>query len=355
MCVFFYVERYVIIHINLFTFVKNIGLKRRYKILLNYIIGPVLFLVLSFSIYKKIKAQENLPETWNVLKESLYEQWPLLLLMIALMIVNWTFEAKKWQILISPVQRVSLFKGFKAVLSGLSFGLFIPNGMGEYLGRMLYLNEGNRLKSIAVSFMGSLSQLLITLITGVLGLYYLMFVKDINVAGATGLSFIWFKALLYAVFIAIAFFLFLYFKIGWVSGFFQNIPFVYKHRFLIEALKTFDTPTLFKVLFVSLLRFSVFVLQYLLMFYLFKVEIALASAISSICVMFLLIAIVPTIPIAELGVRGEISLIIFGMLSTNTIGILSATVLIWLINLIAPAMIGSLFVLSVKVFKKNGS
>lgn len=332
---------------------KYWGLKKKYKILLNYIIGPVLFVVLSFSIYRKIKAQDNLPQTWEIIKQSITEQWPLLLLMILLMIVNWTFEAKKWQELIRPVQKVSLFTGFKAVLSGLSFGLFIPNGMGEYLGRMIYLNEGNRLKSVAVSFMGSLSQVLITLISGMIGLFYIIYGEQVNIAGAAGLSSIWFKALLYAVFLFILFFLFLYFKIGWVSKITQNIPFFHKHRFLIEALTEFDTKTLFKVLFISLLRFIVFVLQYLLMFYLFKVEMSLAAAISAICVMFLLIAIVPTIPIAELGVRGEISLIVFQLLSSNTLGILCTAVLIWLINLIVPAIAGSLFMLSVKVFKKS--
>lgn len=328
-------------------------LKKQYKILLNYIIGPILFIILSFSIYKKIKAQENLPQTWEIIKESFAQQWHLLLLMIFLMIINWTLEAKKWQILIKPVQKVNVFVAFKAVLSGLSFGLFIPNGMGEYLGRMIYLNQGKRLKSIAVSFMGSLSQLIITLISGVVGLYYLMYVQKVNVVGATGLSFIWFKALMYAVFIAIVLFIFLYFKIRWVARFFQNIPFFNKHRFFIEALTEFDKKTLIKVLLFALVRYVVFVLQYILMFYLFKVNMNTTTAVSGICVMFLLIAIVPTIPIAELGVRGEISLRVFGLLSTNSIGIISTTVLIWLINLIVPAIIGSLFVLSVKVFKKT--
>lgn len=329
-------------------------MKKQYKIWINYVIGPVLFVILSFSIYKKIKQQENLHETWNIIKHAVTNQWPLLLLMIFLMILNWSLEAKKWQTLIRPVQKVSLFTGFKAVLSGLSFGLFIPNGMGEYLGRMLYLNQGNRLRSIAVSFMGSLSQLLVTLVTGLVAVVYFIN-QDVLLMEATGLSDIWFRALMYAVVLAVLFFFFLYFKIAWVARLFGNIPFVHRHRVFIQALTEFDNNTLFKVLFLSLLRYAVFALQYILMFEIFKVDIPLAGAVAGICIMFLLIAIVPTIPIAELGVRGEISLRVFGLLSKNTIGIISVTVFIWLINLIIPAIIGSLFVLTVKIFKKPGA
>lgn len=329
--------------------------RKSYKILINYIIGPVLFVVLAFSIYRKIKNQPNLAQNWEIVKHSFVHHWGLLLLMILLMLLNWTLEAKKWQILIRPVQKVSLLTGLKAVLSGLSFSLFIPNGMGEYLGRMIYLNQGNRLRSIAVSFMGSLSQLLITLILGVIGLYYLIYVEDVKIVGATGLSPIWFKSLMYAVFIAIGVFLLLYFKIARVAKVFQDISFVRKHRFFVEALTEFDKRVLWAVMSVSLVRYCVFLLQYLLMFYLFGVHISLTAAISGICVMFLLMAIVPTIPIAELGVRAEISLRVFGLLSSNIVGILSTSILVWMINLVVPAIIGSLFVVSVKLYKKTNN
>ena len=78
----------------------------------------------------------------------------------------------------------------------------------------------------------------------------------------------------------------------------------------------------------------------------------LKEAIWSVSILFLLIAIVPTIPIAELGVRGEISIKVFGLFSSNTLGIVSAAGFIWLINLIIPALVGSLFVLSLRIFKK---
>jgi hypothetical protein len=62
-------------------------------------------------------------------------------------------------------------------------------------------------------------------------------------------------------------------------------------------------------------------------------------------------AVLPTIAIAEIGLRGSVSLHFLGLLSDNTAGILAATVAIWLINLVLPAAIGSILLLGVKIFK----
>lgn len=326
--------------------------KQNWKKILNYVVGPILFVVLAYSIYNKIDKQPNLVNSWQTIQETFASHAYLLILMFVLMIVNWSLEAKKWQLLISLVQRVSLFTAFKAVLSGLSFSLFIPNGLGEYLGRMLYMNEGKRLKSVAVSFMGSLSQVIVTLVLGVIGLEFMLHYVPSAGLIASGLSRFWVRALVYAVIIFILFFLLLYFRISLFVNWFERIPFVYKHRLLIDALKEFDSRLLLKVLALAFIRYCVFIAQYILMFYLFNVIIPFKVAIWSVSILFLLIAIVPTIPIAELGVRGEISIKIFGLLSTNTLGIISATGFIWLINLIIPALVGSLFVLSLKLFKK---
>ena len=323
-----------------------------WKKILNYVVGPILFVVLAYSIYNKIQSQPNLPKSWATIRTTFSSHAYLLILMLLLMVLNWSLEARKWQLLIRPVQKVSLMTGFKAVLSGLSFSLFIPNGMGEYLGRMLYMQEGNRLKSVAVSFMGSLSQVIVTLVVGVIGLEFMVhYVPSAGLAN-TGLTRFWVKALVYSVIIFIGFFLLLYFKISIFVSWFEKIPFVYKHRLLIDSLKAFDRRLLLRVLLLALCRYSVFIAQYVLMFYLFNVMMPLKEAIWSVSILFLLIAIVPTIPIAELGVRGEISIKVFGLFSSNTLGIVSAAGFIWLINLIIPALVGSLFVLSLRIFKK---
>ncbi len=79
------------------------------------------------------------------------------------MLINWGIEAKKWQVLASRIEQVNYFTAFKAVLSGLSLSLFVPNGIGDYAGRIAYMHEGNRLRSVTLTLVGSMAQLVVTL------------------------------------------------------------------------------------------------------------------------------------------------------------------------------------------------
>jgi hypothetical protein len=65
------------------------------------------------------------------------------------------------------------------------------------------------------------------------------------------------------------------------------------------------------------------------------------------------LAIVPTIALAELGFRGKVSLLLFGLLSSNHIGIIATAAGIWIINLILPAIAGSIFILGLRFFRNK--
>src|SRR6478752_5907019 len=151
---------------------KNPG--RQFKILLNYVLGPLLFIILFYIIYTKVKTQPDLPEKINLLQRAFSKQnaWEIILLLL-LLFVNWGIEARKWQLLMRPVQKVNFLTSVKAILSGLALSLFLPNGFGEYPGRALYMKEGNRLRSIALNIAGSMAQLIVTLVAGIISLMYL--------------------------------------------------------------------------------------------------------------------------------------------------------------------------------------
>jgi hypothetical protein len=94
------------------------------------------------------------------------------------------------------------------------------------------------------------------------------------------------------------------------------------------------------------------VIQYVLLLQVFEVNISFIDAAGMVAVMFLVLAVIPTIALAELGFRGKISLQLFGLFSSNTIGIVATAAGIWIINLIIPAIAGSLFILGVRLFRK---
>ena len=60
------------------------------------------------------------------------------------MCFNWGIEAKKWQVLMKPIEDLSWWTACKATLTGLSFAMNTPNRIGEYAGRILYVKKENR-------------------------------------------------------------------------------------------------------------------------------------------------------------------------------------------------------------------
>ncbi|WP_191967885.1 lysylphosphatidylglycerol synthase domain-containing protein [Rhizosphaericola mali] len=328
------------------------NLHPKFKKVLDYCVGPLLFVVLTYFIVKNIKETQNITAAWVEIKAAFYSHAWLLSILLLLMCVNWGLEAKKWQLLIRPVQKVSLFTGFQAVLSGLSFSIFIPNGLGEYLGRMMYMQEGKRLRSLSVSFVGSLSQVIITFITGIAGTFLLIYPMRME-HSVSGISTLWLKGLLFVLAGITIVLIILYFKISWIIKWIEKIPFFKKYIYIIQSLETYDTRLLSKVLFFAFVRYIIFILQYLLVFFILGVEMPVAETMYATASMFLLMAIIPTIPAAEVGVRGELSLQLFGLLSLNKLGIISSAILIWLVNLILPALIGSCFVLGIKIFRNK--
>ena len=329
-------------------------LNKNIKIFINYFFGPLLFVWLSYSIYKEIKNQPDLHGKWMQIRESLNGPmvWNLAAV-IVLMVVNWWIEAVKWKISVQKVQQVSLVKAFKAVMSGVSFSVTTPNRIGEYFGRILFMDEGNRLKAISLTIVGSISQLIITLLMGLLGLSILL--PKIEAAGM--ISSPWTTMIVYGVLTVLVFLVLFYFRLSWLVKLVERIPRSSKYLYLVKALEDFSLTLLIKLLFLSFLRFAVFLLQYYLLFQLFNVDVSLWQGTLVMSVSFLVMAVIPSIELIELPQRGKVITTVAGLFSTNVLGIGLATACIWFINLIVPAIAGSLLILSIKrIFRnKNGN
>lgn len=306
-----------------------------------------------FSIYHQIQAQKNLPHTWQKISESFTStEWWKFLAVIVLMFVNWGLEARKWQILVGGIQKVSFKRAYRAIFSGQAFALNTINGLGEYVGRAVYLDEGNRLRSIAVTIVGSMSQVIITFVMGLMGLMYMRLNLLNESVQFKGLSVFWFNGLLWGLFLGTIVLITVFFNLSWLTRTIEKIPFVSKYAFFIHKVTDFHWRELTRILSLSFIRYLVFVLQYLLLLQVFKVDASWVSLAWLLCVMFLVLAIIPTIALAELGLRGELSILLIGLVSANTMGIIFTATGIWLINRVIPALAGSISILGVRLFKK---
>ena len=326
-------------------------LNKNIKLFINYFLGPLLFIWLSWSIYRQIQQQPGLEQAWQRIKESVNGPmlWNLVLVLI-LMIVNWSIEAVKWQLSVKQIQKVSFVRALQAILSGVSFSVTTPNRVGEYLGRVLYMDEGNRLKTISLTIVGSISQLIITILMGGIGLIILRpLIEEQHI-----ISVLWMKVILYGVWGVLLVLTLFYFRLSWIIKWVDRLPGSKRFAYLVKALEDFNATLLLKLLSLSLLRFIVFIVQYYLLFGLFDVEISGWQSFWTVSVSFLVMAIIPTIAIAELAQRGKVTIAIVGLYSSNELGMTFATAGIWFINLILPAIVGSLLIVRInKIFTSN--
>jgi hypothetical protein len=223
--------------------------------------------------------------------------------------------------------------------------------MGEFAGRILFVDEGKRIKAITLSVAGSMAQLIITMLMGCFGLFYLVS-NSMNSEMATGIPDVWVHIFLYSSILTAMIFIFFFFRFGWLIQLLKKLP--YADRFLkyINVLETFDAKILLRLLSISFLRYAVFVLQYIFMLQLLQVEQNAWISCWITTVMFWILAIIPSFAIAELGIRGTVAKTLFAY-SSNTIGILTATFGIWFVNLFIPALIGSLLILGIKIKKEK--
>ena len=144
-----------------------------------------------------------------------------------------------------------------------------------------------------------------------------------------------------------------YFNVAFLINFLLKFSFFNFLRQYINVISLFNFKDLLVTFLYSVFRYLVFSIQFLILLHVFNVDILLYNAIVSVMLVFFFITLTPTITIAEIGVRGSMALLVFLKFSTNVIGILSSTFLLWIINLIIPAIIGSFFIFSLKFFRKS--
>jgi len=320
------------------------------KIFINYFLGPLLFGWLAFSIYKQIIKQPQLEASWQQIRES-FQSYRILYLISAFLLipVNWGLEAWKWKISVKGIYPITMRQAFKAVLSGVSFSVTMPNRIGEYLGRIMYLPEGNRLKTISVTLVGSFAQLLVTIFFGFLGL---LFLKQQLLSAFEGFR-IWYQLIFYGSMIGGFILILVYFNVSGIVFLFKRWIRAHRYDYLVEALRYFDRKMLTKILIISLVRYLVFIVQYVLIYYLFNVNVPIQSILLVMGLVFLAMAVIPTVALIEIGLRGEISIMLMGLFSANTLGIGFSSITVWFMNLILPAIIGSLLILNLRIFKKR--
>ena len=264
----------------------------------------------------------------------------ILAFVFLLLIVNLFTESLKWIIIMKPLEKISLLKSFSAVLTGISVSFFVPNRAGEFVGRVLYVEQADKIKTSLVTILASIGQLVITLSIGCL--FMIVYLRN-------ELSSSWIYFPLAAIMLLLSaglIFIFIYFP--YIAERFSSLALLRKFSEYLSVLKLYKPKIFLSVLMLSLLRYVVFVHQYYLLQKIFFPETPYFLAIGLISIIYFALAIIPMFALSEIGVRSSVAVFYLSSVISSPVAITLATLSIWLINIVLPALIGSVLFLFVR-------
>ncbi|HLP19263.1 MAG TPA: lysylphosphatidylglycerol synthase domain-containing protein [Chitinophagales bacterium] len=250
----------------------------------------------------------------------------LLILAVLLMPINWLLETFKWKLLIKSAE--PFMHLFKSVIAGTTLGFVTPGRTGEFVGRVLFVKEENKAKIFYLSSIGGIAQSVATLCVGV----FLVFMWSGN-------SF--FYGLTMGVAIA---FLLVYFRFDLLNRFISSNAFLQKHSLVIGHDELPGVALQFIVLLLSFIRFGVYLTQYVLLLMFFGVSTDFFALLVHSGVFLVAQTFSPMMPFVDVSYRGGSALYVFHNFTTNNIGVLTAVMMVWLINLVIPSLVGYLFI-----------
>ena len=264
-------------------------------------------------------------------------------ILIVLMLLNWFVETLKWRFIVSRVEKISLMRAMESVYCGLSWAVFTPNRIGEFVGRVFFLSSRKRIQGIVAMAVGNVAQLLVTCSFGIVGFCWFakVFLRlgDWLFGGCCCLGCSFF--VLFSLF---------YFNIKWLNELLRRISFLKRYQSFFAVLVRYRKIDLFRIYGYSLFRYLIFTFQYALLLHWLIPHLPTVSSALMICVWFFVQTILPSFNLLDVGVRGVTAVYFFAYLTTHELEVLAVTAGIWFINLILPAFIGSMFIFKMKIF-----
>ncbi|WP_304067473.1 lysylphosphatidylglycerol synthase domain-containing protein [Pedobacter glucosidilyticus] len=319
-------------------------LTKQQKKNISYLIKISILLCAAIFIHKRLTDNSNLRNFEELMADLHPKQVTLTLVGIfLLMFFNWFLESIKWKFLIAKVEVISIRKAIESIFCGLTWAVFTPNRIGEYGGRIFFLSPRKRIQGAVLMSVGHISQMVITNIAGAIALLWFLHqfvIQEINLLFAIGF--------VIAVF---CFFLILfYFNIHWLNSLLNKLKFLNRFTSYFKVLTNFSQTELLKVMLLSLGRFAVFTSQYILIIHVLVPEIPYYQISLLVFILFFVQSALPSLDLLDIGVRSMTATYFFSFITHQEIAIMAAASLIWLVNLIIPAILGSFFVFKLNFF-----
>ncbi len=309
----------------------------------------LVFLLVMYFLYDLIKTKIGHFEDFEASFVLIFLPKNILLISIILLLtpVNWAFEAWKWQKLASKIEKTTFWQAYKGVLVGLTLGTTTPLMIGDYAGKILLLKSDKRLQSIGAILLGNAIQLYVSLVFGTISYaFFIIWAKPTPIFVHLFLVIILGIALIFGIVLGI--------NLSKIEIFLsKNNSLKYLKKYLI-ILENYTVLELRNLLLIAASRYLIFTVQFVLMFKIFQINLPLNVILAGIGIVFLTKTLISALnALGDLGIRTLTSIYYFGFFGANIAAVSSATFMIWLVNVLLPVMVGSIFVWQLKLSTKN--
>lgn len=306
--------------------------KIKWEPLLKCVISACVFYV----IWKKITHTETV--TWIELFHQFPHTFPWWIAAMVFIPINLGCETIKWKLLLEKwYVRISFRQLFSATLTGMSLGIFTPNRLGEYAGRLAYLPHSHRPEAVAMTFLCRLAQTLPTAVIGAISLYFLL--PDLIPQHSSIFTHYAYPLVLTVNILVFFFWLSIKYWNSILSTYLKHFPLI--HRFL-HSIQLTESRKLLHISLWSFARYGIFTFQYYLLLRACGYEGGIEIACICISSIFFLKSLVPSIALTEWGIREIVAIHIMSLYDIPLAIAISSTFLLYLFNVILPAFIGTL-------------
>ncbi len=322
---------------------------KQYRKYLNLLIKLAIVALACWFIVTKVNNQNNLRE-FNALLDGVGDLAvrTTLALVVIMMFLNWAIEVVKWKYLSRRIEQISWWKAIQSVFCGLTWAIFTPNRIGEYGGRIMLLKAQNRATGAVAMGVGLFAQLVLTSVFGALSIAWFV-CTYLPTPHAVQFA-VWLLGIIYALA-----FLILYFNVHWVDKLVGRFRFLRKIKPFFSVLEDFSTKELVNVLLLSLARFVIFTSQYIVLMLVFLPSMPFTAMVLMIFILFFIQSAVPSLDIFDFSVRSFVASNLYSYITTQEIAVMAIVSCIWFVNLILPAILGSVFVFNVNYVNNNKS
>jgi len=257
----------------------------------------------------------------NISENTQVFSWKLLSILLVFSLLNWFFEIKKWQKLVKPVKNINFKEARRQSLISFSISLLTPNRLGDYGAKALFYDKKERKKIVSLNFIAQTSQLVITILMGILGIIILYFSsKKLKIDEN------WLKMSLFLVFFGII--LFILIKI-------------YKKRIASEKM-ILSTHLWRAGLSYAAMRYVIFSSQFVLLLLFFKVQLNLSELYPAVFATYFIASLIPMLAFMDWAVKGSVAMGIFSLFQVPEFIILKTVGLMWLSNFMLAFIVGLL-------------